>query len=172
MRSKSSLICLPLAAALLLAGCGRSHPAPGHASVLLFVGTDCPVSNHYAPEIRRICSEYEPAGVQCTLVYSDRQVTDQQIRTHLDDFGLRIPVRKDNDQALAKRAGATVTPQAVVYAGDGTLAYSGRIDNLYAELGRPRQAATERDLRNALDDIVAGRAVRTPNTQAIGCYIE
>ena len=59
-----------------------------------------------------------------------------------------------------------------MYAGDGTLAYSGRIDNLYAELGRPRQAATERDLRNALDDIVAGRAVRTPNTQAIGCYIE
>jgi hypothetical protein len=172
MRINTTLICLPVAAALLLAGCGQSQPATGSASVLLFVGAECPVSNHYAPEIRRICSEYEPAGVGCTLVYSDRQVTNEQIRTHLDDFGLRIPARMDRDQTLAKSAGATVTPQAVVYAGDGTLAYSGRIDNLYAELGRPRQAATEHDLRNALDDLLAGRAVRTPHTQAIGCYIE
>ncbi len=185
-------IALLLATACLVAGCGGSapandpviidvdgvsrgtlaHPAQGRWSVLLFVGTDCPVSNHYAPEIRRICSEYAPAGAQCTLVYSDRQVTDAQVRTHLHDFGLGIPAVIDKDQSLAARSGASVTPQAVVHSDDGGVAYIGRIDNLYAELGRPRQAATEHDLRNALDDLVAGRAIRTPRTQAIGCYIE
>lgn len=185
-------IALLLAAACLVAGCGGSatgddavishiggvppealaRPAQGRWSVLLFVGTDCPVSNQYAPEIRRICSEYGPTGVQCTLVYSERQVTDAQVRRHLADFGLGIPAVIDSDQSLAGRAGAGVTPQAVVYTSAGAIAYSGRIDNFHAALGRPRQAATEHDLRNALDDLVAGRAVRTPRTQAIGCYIE
>jgi hypothetical protein len=190
----NALPCFVLAAAALGAACtssgapaddqtpadidGIAHatlmqPAPGRWSLLLFVGTDCPVSNQYAPEIRRICGDYAPAGVQCSLVYSDRQTTVGQVRTHLDAFGLgKLPALIDNDQSLAQRAGARVTPQAVVYAADGARAYSGRIDNLYVELGRPRQNATERDLRNALEDLVAGRAVRTPRTQAIGCYIE
>ncbi len=150
-----------------------AHPAHGRWSALLFVGTDCPVSNQYAPEIRRICSQYAPAGVQCTLIYSERQSTAGQVRAHQDAFGLgEIPAVIDTGQSLAGLAGASVTPQAVVYAADGAVAYSGRIDNLYKELGRPRQGATEHDLRNALEDLVAGRAVRTPRTQAIGCYIE
>lgn len=149
------------------------HPARGRWSALLFIGTQCPVSNQYAPEIRRICSEYQPAGVECTLVYSGSHGTTAQIRAHLDAYGLgNIPAVNDNAQKLAGGAGARVTPQAVVYATDGSLAYSGRIDNLYRELGRPRQGATEHDLRNALDDLVAGRPVRMPRTQPIGCYIE
>lgn len=192
MRNEKTPISLMLAAAVLLAGCsealppdapavtdvtGRSvqdltQPAAGGWSVLLFVGTDCPVSNHYVPEIRRICAQYEPAGARCTLVYSDRQATAARVRGHVEEFGLDIPAVIDGRHALVTGAGASVTPQAVVYATGGVVAYSGRIDNLYAELGRPRQVATERDLRNALDDLVAGRAVRTPRTQAIGCYIE
>lgn len=192
MRNENTPLALALAALAMLSGCGEvprprsaavadsaidamealTHPAPGNWSVLLFVGTDCPVSNHYAPEIRRICAEYQPAGAQCTLVYSDRQATDALVSRHREDFGLDIPARVDAGQALATRAGATVTPQAVVYAPGGVLAYSGRINNLYAALGRPRQAATEHDLRNALDDLMAGRPVRTPRTEAIGCYIE
>ena len=192
MRNQNMLPALALAAATLLSGCGQSprqqpaavaevttesmaaltRPSQGHWSVLLFVGTDCPVSNHYAPEIRRICAQYQPAGAQCTLVYSERQATAAQVRRHLAEFGFAIPAVVDAGQALATRAGATVTPQAVVYAPDGAPAYSGRIDNLYAALGRQRQAATEHDLRNALDDLAARREVRTPRTQAIGCYIE
>lgn len=194
MRPPAALLLIPLVAVALGAACTSAepagddsalvdtdgmargtlaHPAQGRWSALLFVGTECPVSSQYAPEIRRICSEYGPAGVQCTLVYSDRHASTAQVRAHLDAFGLgKIPAVIDNGQTLADRAGANVTPQAVVYAADGALAYSGRIDNLYTELGRPRHDATEHDLRNALADLVAGRAVRTPRTQAIGCHIE
>jgi hypothetical protein len=50
--------------------------------------------------------------------------------------------------------------------------YRGRIDDLYAALGRPRRQVTHPDLRDALDDLVAGKPVRTPRTEATGCYIE
>jgi hypothetical protein len=183
-----------LAAAALLAGCGSpsgpaaqdaalvdmdgvshgtlAHPARGRWSTLLFLATDCPISNHYVPEIRRICAAYEPAGAQCMLVYSGSHVAAAAVRTHRQEFGLDLPALADPDGSLATRAGAAVTPQAAVFSSDGELAYSGRIDDLYIELGRRRQTATQRDLRDALDDLVAGRPVRTPRTQAIGCYIE
>jgi hypothetical protein len=147
------------------------HPAPGRWSTLLFVGTECPISNHYAPEIRRICTGYAAAGAQCTLVYPG-QLKSDEVRAHLAAFRLDLPAVIDRDHVLVAHTGATVTPQAAVFTSDGTLAYRGRIDDLYASLGRPRQRATTQDLRNALDDLAAGRPVRMPRTQAIGCYIE
>jgi hypothetical protein len=149
-----------------------SHPARGRWSTLIFVASDCPISNHYVPEIRRICAAYETAGAQCTLVYGDTHLQPEHVRAHLQEFSLNLPAVIDRDRTLVARAGATVTPQVAVFTSDGEPAYSGRIDDLYAELGRPRQGATVHDLRNALDDLAAGRAVRTPRTRAIGCYIE
>lgn len=188
------LLCSVVAFAVaMLAGCGAAapaaddlalididgvahgtlaQPARGRWSTLIFVGTECPISNQYAPEIRRICAAYEPAGAQCALVYTDAHLEAPAVRAHLADFGLQLPALIDRNRVLVARAGATATPQAAVFTPAGTLAYSGRIDNLYADLGRPRHSATERDLRNALDDLVAGRPVRTPRTFALGCYIE
>lgn len=149
-----------------------AYPARGRWSTLIFVATECPVSNHYAPEIMRICNEYQPAGAQCALVYSGSHVGADAVRRHRAEFGLELPAMLDADRSLAARAGATVTPQAVVFNSDGKPAYSGRIDNLYVELGRRRHSATEHDLRDSLQDLTAGRPVRSPRTQAIGCYIE
>jgi hypothetical protein len=58
-----------------------------------------------------------------------------------------------------------------VFSNDAQLKYLGRIDNLYAGLGRPRQVVTEQDLRKTLDALIAGRAVPNPRTQAFGCFI-
>jgi hypothetical protein len=185
--------CLMLLATLALsAGCGpqsgpgqaelididgNSHgslakSARGRWSSLFFVGTDCPISNRYAPEIKRICGAYAHAGVQCLLVYSDPHYTIGQIRAHAGDFGYTLPVIFDRDRQLVTRLGATSTPEVAVIGPGAMLAYRGRIDNLHAELGRPRQQATEHDLRDALDDLVEGRPVRKPRTFAVGCYIE
>ena len=51
------------------------------------------------------------------------------------------------------------------------MVYRGRIDNVYAALGKRRPEATEHDLRKALDEVLSGRPVAEPRTQAIGCYI-
>lgn len=147
-------------------------PAQGKWTSLFFVGTDCPVSNRYVPEIKRICAEYAPAGVDCLLVYSDRTLDEMAIREHLATYEYALPAVLDSARTVTTLAGATVTPEVAVFGADATIAYRGRIDDLYSELGRPRQQVSQRDLRDALDDLVAGRPVRNPRTRAIGCYIE
>lgn len=156
---------------------GQAHgapgaPAKGRWTSLFFVGTDCPVSNRYAPEIKRICADYLPAGVDCLLVYGERMQDVPAIREHLAAYGYGLPAVRDATHALTALAGATVTPEVAVFGADAAILYRGRIDDLYGELGRPRQQVTRRDLRDALDDLVAGRPVRNPRTRAIGCYIE
>jgi len=147
-------------------------PARGRWTNLFFVRTDCPIANQYAPEIKRICADHAAVGVECLLVYVDGHLTADDVRRHVADFDLELPAILDRDHALVARAGATITPEAVIFATRAELEYRGRIDNRYAELGRPRRQVTEHDLRDALDDLVAGRAVRRPQTQATGCYIE
>jgi hypothetical protein len=150
----------------------------GVAHVLFFVATDCPISNSYAPEIQRICQSYGTRGVSCSLMYEDvdlaasSQSLDQQVRAHMRDYRYTgIAAAVDRQRTIATRAGATITPQAVIVDRSGQIRYRGRIDNFYAALGKPRQLVTEHDLRDALDAIVAGRPVPKSETQALGCRI-
>jgi hypothetical protein len=148
------------------------------AGVIFFVATDCPVSNSYAPEIQRVCRDYGPRGVGCSLIYEDVDVhptsthLDQQVRAHLQEYGYAgVPAAVDRDRAAATAAKATITPQAVVVDRNGDIRYRGRIDNLYASLGKRRQQVTSHDLRDALDAVLSGRKVQNPETEALGCYI-
>ena len=148
----------------------------GSASIVFFVSTDCPVSNSYAPEIQRICREYGPRGVECALMYEDLETADtrldDEVRKHQRDYGyLGIPAAIDRSRAIAKRATASMTPQAVVIDHGGEIRYRGRIDNFYAAFGKPRQQVTEHDLRNAIDAVLSRRPVPRRETEAIGCYI-
>jgi len=142
----------------------------GKASVLIFVSSDCPVSNGYAPEIQRICADAK--GAHCTLVYEDVSIDPAAVRAHRSEYHYRdIPAVIDGDRAIAKRAGATITPQAVVVNTAGATVYRGRIDNQYAALGKPRRVVTSHDLRDAIDAILVGKPVPHAETEAIGCFI-
>ncbi len=144
----------------------------GKATAVFFVCTDCPISNFYAPEIQSICRDYRSRGVDCALMYEDLKVDAATVLAHLKEYGYHgIPVAIDADREIAERAGATVTPQAVVIDHDGQVRYRGRIDNFYAALGRPRQKVTQHDVRDALDAVLAGKTVAEPETKALGCYI-
>ena len=72
--------------------------------------------------------------------------------------------------ALVKFSGATITPEAAVYAG-GRVQYRGRIDDRFVDFGVDRPAAIEHDLQDAIAAILAGKPVAQPETQAVGCYI-
>jgi len=173
-----ALLCVPalVAASLTIPdinGIPRSPLKPdGKASVLFFITSDCPISNSYAPEIQRICSEYDPKRVSCDLVYVDPTLGVAEVRKHVQDFGYSsLPAILDSSQKLVKAAGATITPEAAIIGPSGQVLYRGRIDNVYAALGKRRPEATEHDLRKALDEILSGKPVSTNQTQAIGCYI-
>ena len=157
---------------LALAASSPLHP-DGSVGILFFITNDCPIANSYAPEIQRICGDYAGRGVSCTLVYSDLTLDDAAIRKHHADFGYpaTIPAVRDTGHKLAKAAGATITPEAVIVNRDSKVLYRGRIDNFWAALGKQRRQPTEHDLRDALDQVLAGKPIAHPETKAIGCYI-
>jgi hypothetical protein len=147
------------------------HPAPEtKATVLLFVTTDCPISNRYAPEVARLFKSFASKGVSFWLIYPSPADSPQAIRDHLVSFGYPIAALRDPAHALAKLVHATVTPEAVVVAGERII-YRGRIDDRYVELGVQRPAPTRRDLEDALTAVLAGKAVQPQTTQAVGCVI-
>jgi len=144
----------------------------GRLEALFFISRDCPISNRYSPEIRRICEGYSPHGLNCALVYVDKDLRDADAAKHAADYGHgTYPKFVDRAHALVAAAGATVTPEVVLIRPDESIAYRGRIDNSYAALGKPRGVVTEHDLRAALDAVLAGQAVAKPEVPPIGCYI-
>jgi hypothetical protein len=146
--------------------------AKGKVAAVFFVTHDCPVSNYYAHEIRRICDDFAGRGLSCSLVYTDPTLTDKDARQHAQEYGHGgYPKIVDRSHALVAATGATITPQAVVIRDDESIAYRGRIDNYYAALGKPRRVVTERDLRDSLEAVFSGRAVPKPEIPAVGCYI-
>ncbi|MFL3657742.1 MAG: redoxin family protein [Opitutales bacterium] len=141
-------------------------------AALFFVTHDCPISNAYAPELERLRKEYGAKGFSMMLVYVDPDVTKKELRQHMKDYSLSdYTAVFDDTHALVKETGATITPEAVVVLRDGSIAYRGRIDNLYPSLGQRRRVITEMDLRGALNAILENRNVEAPRTQAVGCYI-
>ena len=122
-------------------------------------------------EIQALCRGHA-GSVSCSLIYEDPGIDAASVRTHRAAYRYgAIPAVIDRDGSIARRIGASVTPEAVVVGADGRVRYRGRIDNRYAALGQPRQAATVHDLRDALDAVVGGRSVTRPETEAIGCFI-
>jgi hypothetical protein len=145
----------------------------GHVEALFFVTNDCPISNYYAHEIRRICEDYAKRGVGCTLVYTDPALTDDQARQHAREYGHgSYPKIVDRTHALVKATGAAINPTAVLIRPDESIAYRGRIDNFYAAIGIQRRIVTEHDLRDALDAVIAGRPVAKREAPPVGCYIQ
>ena len=134
--------------------------------VLLFVRTDCPISNRYAPLLQKLSEEFRGRAV-FWLVYPDRAETASQIKTHLQDYHYSIAALRDTDHALVRRAQATTTPEAAVFDSSGLLLYHGRIDN-----SQNPDAIESNDLRNALDSSLAGKPVEKPEAKAFGCSIK
>jgi hypothetical protein len=168
---------LPLLAVLVQTLAGASvdplqAPAGTRAIVFLFTSTDCPISNRYAPEVRRLAETYGSKGVVFRLIYPNPAETAAAIREHMAAFQYAgaADALRDPAHALVKFVRATVTPEAAVYA-SGRIVYRGRIDDRYVELGVERPAATRRDLANALAAVLAGKQVEPPTTQAVGCFI-
>ena len=146
-------------------------PGAHKATVLLLVGTDCPISNAYAPEFNRIDADYGHRDVALFAVHSDRRVTAQAARQHAGEFGYRFPVLLDPEQKLARHVGAKVTPEAAVLDSRGRVVYVGRIDDLFVDFGKRRVAATTHELRDAIDAVLAGKPVARPAAAAVGCEL-
>jgi hypothetical protein len=142
-----------------------------HARIFLFVRTDCPITNRYAPELQRIAAEFAHRGVEFWLVYPDPAETAASIEAQIANYKLPGKALRDPHHKLVALSQATVSPQAAVFDDGGRLIYSGRIDDRYIDFGKSRPAAQTHDLEAAITAVLSGKPVKLSRTRAIGCYL-
>jgi len=140
--------------------------------ILLFMANRCPTARVYTDRLKTIQNEYGPKGVQLVGINSDSQYffSDEALSRMIGVSAERefnFPYLKDEDQSVAKKYGALVTFHAFVLDNERRLRYRGRVDD-----SRDPSKVTSNDLRDALDDLLEGREVKTPETRPFACSIE
>ena len=139
--------------------------------VLLFIRSDCPVSNRYAPDLQRAYERYSTKGVDFRLIYPESGLSTPAMEEHRKEYGYSIPAVLDADHHYVKWAGARMTPEVAVFV-RGKLIYRGRIDDRYVAIGKERPVPLHHDLEEVLTAVVAGKPLSFRETAAVGCVIE
>ena len=142
----------------------------GKVVVLVFVRTDCPISNRYAPLLQEMSVKYGREAV-FWLVFPDKNESPESIRSYLQEFNYKLPALRDTDHSLVKKSGAKVTPEVAVFNGKRDLVYHGRIDDLYREFGKARRMATTHELADAIEAASKGAAPPSAAAEGVGCFI-
>jgi peroxiredoxin len=140
--------------------------------ILIFMANRCPTARVYTDRLKAIQTDYETKGVQVVGINSDNQYffpleTITKMSEVFNERELNFPYLKDQDQKVAKSYGALVTLHAFVLDRNRRLRYRGRVDD-----SRDPQKVETSDLRNALDDLLADREVRVPETRPFACSID
>jgi hypothetical protein len=141
------------------------------AVILVFVCTDCPIANRYAPEIERLYELYRQRGIVFWLVYADPRDDAGKIQKHLSDYRYKIAAIRDPHHRLVRQCKVTKTPEAALITPNGKQVYRGRIDDRNTDYGKARSEPTRRDLQEAIDSMLGGRPVRVATTEVVGCFI-
>ena len=137
------------------------------AIVIIFVATECPVSNAYNSRMESIYNDYKNKNVTLVGINSNKAEDIGRIKEHAKSKGLTFPILKDEKNIIADKFRASVTPEVFVLNNNFEVLYHGRIDD-----SRDESDVEKKDLRNALDEILSGKQVSNPVTKAFGCTIK
>ncbi|MBI3725093.1 redoxin domain-containing protein [bacterium] len=139
------------------------------AVVLFFIGTECPVSNSYAPEYVRLSKAFAAKGVAFFGIHPDPEVTAEQAAKHAKDYGIDFPILLAPTQAVTTQKGITIVPEAVVLSAEGTILYRGRVDDRYSLDGKRREEPSVHELEVALQAVLDGKLPPVLETKPFGC---
>jgi peroxiredoxin len=137
------------------------------ATVVIFVATQCPVSNAYNARMAQIASAYASKGVQFVGINSNKQEAGPEVVSHAKENKLTFPILKDPNNKIADQYDAKVTPEVFVVDAKGNLAFHGPIDDSQDVPDIKKQY-----LRDTLDSLTQGRAVAVTGARAFGCTIK
>jgi peroxiredoxin len=137
------------------------------ATVILFIGTQCPVSNAYNERMARLAAEYGAKNVAFLGINSNATEPTEEVAAHADAKALNFPVLKDAGNTIADRFGARVTPEVYVLDKNNVLVYHGAIDDAQREA-----RVQKRYLASTLDAVLAGQPVPARTSVAVGCTIK
>lgn len=160
----------------LLGTDGRRHSlsdlADREAVVLIFSSNRCPTAKAYGPRMNTLEAEFGPRGVAVVAVnandphlYPDESYPRMLERATEDRY--TFPYVVDEGQRLARAFGASCTFHVFVLDRERRLRYQGRFDD-----ARIPERVTSHDLADALEDLLAERAVGNPVTRPFGCSLD
>jgi peroxiredoxin len=137
------------------------------ATVIMFIATQCPVSNGYNTRMAQLYTDYKDKGVTFLGINSNMQESVDEIKDHAKSNKLDFIILKDQNNVIADKFDASFTPEIYVLNGNSEILYHGRIDD-----SRRESDVKTKDLRAALDEILSGKKVSAPETKAFGCSIK
>ena len=150
---------------------GKKHALSDYASsrfiVLMFISTQCPVSNAYDDRMVQLYKDYTGKGVAFIGINANKQESLDEIKNHAKEHGFEFPILKDWNNSIADRLNASVTPEIFVLDRNFKILYDGRIDD-----SRRESEVKSQDLRNSLDAVLAGKEAAAKETKAFGCSIK
>lgn len=143
------------------------------ATVVTFICNHCPFVHHLNAKLVEIANHYQAKGVQFIAISSNNVETHPQDAPHLmtevaKQEGYLFPYLYDASQDVAKAYGAECTPDFFVFDGSLKCAYRGRFDETRPNMGQ----ATGKDLKIALDGLIAGRQTTEAQYPSMGCGIK
>jgi hypothetical protein len=141
------------------------------AVVVVVLNFDCPNSTGYTPALAELCRTYRDKGVAFFGLCPSDDEDATTIEKKATEYTLGFPVYKDDKLIAVKALEATTTPEAFVLDQNFVMRYRGRIDDRYSARLKENLKVSSYDLRNALEELLAGKVVSRPVTQAIGCPI-
>jgi len=144
------------------------------ALLVMFICNHCPYVQHLRPALARLAEGYAPRGVAVVGICAndaERYPADAPaaMRREKDEAGYTFPYLYDETQEVAKAYRAACTPDFFLFGRDLRLVYRGQFDDSRPANGIP---VTGRDLRGALDAVLAGRPVAAEQKPGIGCGIK
>lgn len=144
------------------------------ALLVMFICNHCPFVIHVRDELARLASDYLPRGLAIVAINSNSSVTHPQDGPeHMKELALsqgwEFPFLFDETQSVAQTYKAACTPDFFLLDADRRLVYRGQLDD-----SRPGNdvPVTGKDLRAAIDAVLAGRPVSEEQKPSIGCNIK
>ena len=138
-----------------------------NGTVLIFIATKCPVSNGYNERMEKLAEDYKTRGVSVIGINANNTEPASEVKAHAAAKHLTFTILKDDGNKIADRLGANRTPEVYLLDASGKLVYHGRIDN-----SQKTEGITANDLRDALDEMLAGKAITKTGGAAFGCTIK
>ncbi len=144
------------------------------ATVIIFICNHCPFVKHVDEGIVALAKDYQAKGVSFVAISSNDvenypQDAPDLMKEEAEKVGYTFPYLYDATQEVAKAYDAACTPDFYVFDGDMKCAYRGQLDDSRPGNEKP---VTGKDLRSALDDILAGKEVSAPQIPSLGCNIK
>ena len=144
------------------------------ALLVVFMCNHCPYVKHVAPELAKLTDEYQRldvgvVGISSNDIANHPDDAPDKMKVEAAQQGYHFPYLYDADQKTASAYRAACTPDFYLFDADFKLGYRGQMDDT-----RPKQGAvpTGKDLRAALDALLAGKEAPQPQRPSIGCNIK